>query len=265
AAYTNQKGLNILDLKTFTGTCAVKAVAGSPASPAVWSPDSRKLMYALEHEWYSDFFVYDLATGKSTPFPFNNIKNFLSYPVAWLKSGEILFVVSSFQAKDGSREYTSAGYRSNLMLAGQDGNFRQLTDMDDFNYIEYAGMTQEEDEVLVIIRNKSEDTRQPALIGPGEKTSVEYLPGDGQTVSAGISPDGRFIVKTGRPDKAAKGYIIEILDREADEVIFRFVSSDYTADKTFLWHPKSRKLLYMDKSLENADANKLRQVIILPK
>ena len=267
-AYNNRQGLSILDFKTLASNSASGPVRSKAARaavtpvPAVWSPDSRKLLYAVEHEWYADFYVYDLAAGNSDPFPFKNRENFLSKPVAWLKNGDILFIVSSSQSRDGKKEYTGSGYRSDLMLAGQDGVFRRLTEMDDFHYVEFAGLTGEEDGALVIIRNRDNTVRKAALAGlPGGR--LEELPGDAPVASAGISPDGRFIVLT-FSGPGPRGYQMTILDRELGEEIFHFENKVYTPDKNFIWHPSGKKFLFQDKNPENNPPAVLRQVLIIP-
>ena len=268
AAYNNRLGLSILDFKTLASNRAsgpVRSQAAGAAvipAPAAWSPDSRKLLYAVEHEWFADFYVYDLAAGKSYPFPFKNRENFLSKPVAWLKNGDILFIVSSSQSRDGKEEYTGSGYRSDLMLAGQDGVFRGLTEMDDFHYVEFAGLTGEEDRALVIIRNRDNTVRKAALVDlPGGR--LEKLPGDTPVTSAGISPDGRFIVLT-FSGPGPRGYQMTIRDRELGEEIFHFENKVYTPDKNFIWHPSGKKFLFQDKNPENNPPAVLRQILIIP-
>lgn len=265
-AYTNQKGLNIFDLKTLKSVNAVKAgknLSDGSAIPACWSPDSTKLMYALEHEWHSDFHILEVGTNQSTPFVFKDVKNFLSTPVAWLKNGNILFIVSSAQSKEGTREYMSAGYRSDLMEADPEGNFRPITQMEDYQYIHFAGLTENEKEALVIIREKTGAERKVALVDLTDG-DIEYLPWDGHTVSAGISPDGRFVAATAPLEQDHQGYRLELLDRHTGRIMFHFENSDYAAEKRFLWHPDGKKFLYLDKSMEDASKNKLRLVKILP-
>lgn len=265
-AFTNQKGLNIFDLKNLTSENAVLAgrkPSDSSAIPVCWSPESDTLLYALDHEWHSDFYILDAGTGQLTPFVFKGVKNFLSTPVAWLKNGGILFVVSSAESKEGAREYTSAGYRSDLMEADPEGNFRPITRLEDHQYISFAGLTENEKEALVIIREKNGAERKAALVDLNNG-DVEYLPWDGHTVSAGISPDGRFVAATAPLEQNSRGYRLELLDRYTGRIILQFESRDYAAEKKFLWSPDGKKFLYLDKSLEDASKNKLRKVMILP-
>jgi hypothetical protein len=268
AAYNNRLGLFILDFKTLAASRAsdpVRSQATGAAvipAPAVWSPDSRKLLYAVEHEWFADFYIYDLLDGKSTPFPFKNINNFLSKPVAWLKNGDILFIVSDSQSMDGKKEYTSSGYRSNLMLADQDGVFRKLTEMDDFHYVEFAGLTGDESEALVIIHDRYNASRKAALVDLASG-KFEELPGDAPVASAGISPDGRFIVLT-HPIPDRRGYQITIWDREPGEEIFHYENKDFTPEKIFIWHPTDKKFIFQDRNPENNPPAVVRQILIIP-
>lgn len=265
-AYTNRKGLNIFDLKTLKSVNAVKAggnFSDGSAIPACWAPDSATLMYAIEHEWQSDFYTLRVETNQSTPFVFKGVRNFLSTPVAWLKNGNILFIVSSAQSKEGTREYMSAGYRSDLMEADIEGNFRPITEMEDYQYVSFAGLTENEKEALVMIRENTGSERKVALVDLTDG-HIEPLPWEDHTVSAGISPDGRFVAATTPLEQDRRGYRLELLDRDSGRIMFHFENRDYAAEKKFLWHPDGKKFLYLDKSLEDASKNKLRLVKILP-
>lgn len=265
-AYTNQKGLNIFDLNTLKSDNVVKSgksLSDGSAIPACWSPDSNTLIYAIEHEWYADFYMLDVEANLSTPFVFKEIKNFLSTPVAWLKNGNILFIVSSAQSKEGIREYMSAGYRSDLMEADPEGHFRPITHMEDHQYISFTGLTENEQEALVIIHEKAGTERKAALVNLKEG-NIETLPQPGNTISAEISPDGRFVAVTAPLEQDLRGYTLEVLDRYTGRNIFHFENRNYAAQKRFLWNPDSKNFLYLDKSLEDASKNKLRKVMLLP-
>ncbi|MCL6635306.1 MAG: hypothetical protein K6T29_05995 [Peptococcaceae bacterium] len=265
-AYNNRQGISILDLKTLSSVIAVRPDRGDSGgltpAPAVWSPDSRQLLYSVDHEWNSDYFIYDLASGTSRPFLFKNVENFLSKPAAWLKNGEILFTVSFSRSRDGKKEYTSSGYRSDLMAAGGDGVFRRLTDMDDFHYVEFAGLTENEDLALIITRDRNNAGRRAALVNLADGTTVE-LPGDAPVVSAGISPDGRFVVQT-FPGADRRGYRLTVRDRETGAGIARFENREYTPDKFFIWHPGGKKFYFQDKNPENNPPAKLQKILIIP-
>lgn len=269
AAYNNDQGLFILNFKTLASTGAVginqslAAWATGPATPVIWSRDSQKLLYALEHEWNSDFYIYDIPSGSSSPFKFKNVDNFLSRPVAWLKNGDILFVVGSSRSRDGKRDYHESGYYSDLMRAGPDGILTPLTETADFHYVEFAGLTENENEALIMIRDKNNENRQAAVLNL-TNGMLEALPGDFPVSSTSISPDGRFIVLT-YPGSGRTGYRLEIRDRKTANQIFWFDCMDYGPDKKFIWHPGSRKFLYLDKNAENSPPDKLRELLIIPK
>lgn len=264
-AYTNKRGLNIFDLKTLKSKPAVEnsgKLSVSQAAPVCWSPDSDKLLYAIEHEWYSDFYILDIATGKSSPYTFNNVDNFLSKPAAWLKNGNILFLVSSARSRDGDRAYMSAGYRSDLMEGSPEGNFRAITRMEDYSYISLAGLTGDEREALVLIREKGLEYKAALVDLAGG--DLAYLPWSGSSITAGISPDGRFVAAAAPLREDLGGYRLELLDRHTGAVIFTYDNPDYTVPDRLSWHPGSRKFFYLEKCLEDAANNKLRMVKILP-
>ncbi|MHB8985551.1 MAG: TolB-like translocation protein [Eubacteriales bacterium] len=269
AAYNNKQGLFILNFKTLASTRAVAinqstaSGVNGPAVPVIWSRDSQKLLYAIEHEWSADFYIYDIPTGSVSPFKFKNIDNFLSSPVAWLKNGDILFMVGSARSRDGKSDYRESGYRSNLMRANPEGVFTPLTETEDSNYVEFAGLTENDSEALIIIRDKNNEHRQAAAVNLTDGV-LEVLSCDSPVSSASISPDGRFIVLT-CPGPGLKGYRMEIRDRKTSLQFFSYENKDYAPDKKFIWHSDSRKLLYLDKNAENTPPAKLRQVLIIPK
>lgn len=262
-AYTNSKGLNIFDFTTLQSETVVEADKFSElAAPVCWSPDSARLIYAVEHEWHSDFFILELASRASGPFVFQNVDNFLSKPVAWLRNGNTIFIVSSAKSRDGRREYMSAGYRSDLMEADPRGIFRKITRMVDHRHISFAGLTEDEKEALVLIREKNLEYRTAIVdLADGD---LEYLSWQGDRITAGISPDGRFVAAAFSLPGEPAGYRLELLDRYTKEIIFEYENPAGTTPEGFFWHPGGRKFFFMEKCLENTANNMLMVVKVLP-
>lgn len=264
--YTNKKGLNIFDLHSLTSFTAIKAgktMSDSQAKLFCWSPDSNKLIYGFEKVWHTDFFVFDIETKKSQPFVFKNATNFLSAPVAWLPNGKILFIVSSASSKSGSRDYKHAGYRSDLMEADLEGNFRSITRMKDYSYLSFAGLTKEGQAALVLVRKDGAPDYKLALADL-LKGSLEYLPWSNSVITAGISPDGRFLAVATPLEEHSAGYRLELYDRYTGETIFTFENQDFNVPKKIVWSQDGSKFFFLEKCQQNSSNNKLRLVKILP-
>lgn len=265
-AYTNKKGLNIFDLHSLTSFTAVKAgktITDNQAALFCWSPDSNKLIYGFEKVWHTDFFIFDSETKKSQPFTFKNETNFLSTPVAWLPNGKILFIVSSSSSKSGCKDYKHAGYRSDLMETDLEGNFRPITRMKDHSYLSFAGLTKEGRTALVMVRKGGAPEYKLALTDL-TKGSLEYLPWSNIVITAGISPDGRFLAVGTPLEEYRTGYRLELFDRYTGETIFTYENPDYSVPKKIVWSQDGSKFFFLEKCQQNSSNNKLRVVKILP-
>lgn len=139
-AYGNEKGISVIGtdgkgdrllVKTRGNTDPGNAGASVLGGGVLWSPDSARLLFWEEHEWDSDFYVLDVASGGVSPVPAHLEGYFLTSPVGWVSSDAVVFNTRASRRKDGSGEYSS-GYRSDILFVSLSGGRpRLLTDARD--------------------------------------------------------------------------------------------------------------------------------------
>ncbi|KAF1084480.1 hypothetical protein SPSYN_02258 [Sporotomaculum syntrophicum] len=190
-ALIDEQGLYMYDLNTGKSTAVApnSSLHGSSLALGLWSPDSVEFMYMYVGEWSADYFIYNNNTGEKNSYQFQNIPNFLSNPVDWLNN-DLLFIVHANKSKTGQQEYRESGYRSDLMLADQTGNFTPLTSLRDGQFVSYGGTTSDNRTILVLVREG--DARSSAGLLSVGNPNIEFLPVHEYTVAGSICPDGKF-------------------------------------------------------------------------
>lgn len=140
-AYGNEKGISVIGTDGRGDRLLVKARQGNTdpvnagasvlGAGVLWSPDSARLLFWEEHEWDSDFYVLDVASGRVSAVPTHMEGYFLTSPVGWVSCDAVVFNTRASRRKDGSGEYSS-GYRSDILFVSlSDGCPRLLTDAGD--------------------------------------------------------------------------------------------------------------------------------------
>ncbi|MBO8136735.1 MAG: hypothetical protein H0Z40_01140 [Desulfotomaculum sp.] len=243
AAYANEEGLKIVSLVSGAEISPVSLEAKEKTIPVAlpmlyaWSPDGKKLIYAYDFEWTSEFYIYDGKKAVSTPYVFKNFENFLSYPVGWIDNEHILFVVSSSTSKTGEQQYTEAGYRSNLLVGDLSGNLKPLTDTDDFNYIWSPDIASGKTAyILYKLKNNAKELHVLDLESGSNKTLLN----EENLVSAAITAGGDYVLYHTRTNDKGCIYAMNIQTKE--KKIVSKINYAYS-DVIFTCHDKEDKVL----------------------
>ncbi len=240
-AYTDERGLYMLDVDTGAVTSVVQnpSQGDSSLTLGLWSPDSNKFMYMYVREWSSDYFIYNIGSGEKTAYEFQNIPNFLSSPVDWLDNG-LLFIVHANKSKSGKQEYRENGYRSDLMLADIDGNFKPVTSLDDGQFVLYGGTTGNNLAIFIAVWEGESKTSVGLLNIDEEK--IDFLPLQEKTFMGSISPDGKFAVLI----TAAKGSRLsaQVSDLVSRTVICKKELAGYEPPQHFMWSEDGRTVSF---------------------
>ncbi|HHY39485.1 MAG TPA: hypothetical protein GX507_11280 [Clostridia bacterium] len=105
----------------------------------LWSPDGKRLLVWIQHEWNAEYSILDLDSGKVTPLKTRLDGYFLTAPAAWPKPDRILFTTRANRTKDGRQEYTQ-GYRQDIALLDlKSGEFCLVTDAVDGEFYSISG------------------------------------------------------------------------------------------------------------------------------
>lgn len=135
-AFINEKGLQYVDLIDGNGIQLIDSK--SDLQIHLWSPDSKQFLYSRVDERSLEYFIYDLDKGERRSYPFKNVENFLSKPIYWrdgTTQDQLLFSLRFSRSRTGEQEYRSGGYRSELYLANDTGEFTPLVEVKDGEYI----------------------------------------------------------------------------------------------------------------------------------
>lgn len=105
----------------------------------VWSPNGKRLLVWIQHEWDAEYSILDLDSGEVTPLKTRLDGYFLTAPGAWPKPDRILFTTRANRTKDGKQEYTH-GYRQDIALLDlKTGEFHPVTDAADGEFYSISG------------------------------------------------------------------------------------------------------------------------------
>jgi len=248
-AFTDDQGLQLLDVDTgsITPVDPNPTMGDSSLALGVWSPDSVKFVCMFVREWSSDYFIYNVETGKKQTYEFSNIPNFLSRPVDWNENG-LLFAVHANKSKSGEQEYRESGYRSDLMLADIEGQFTPVTDMDDGQFALYCGATSDNRIMLVLIW-EGESKTSVGLLNTGDG-KIDYIAAGDNTVGGSIGPDGKFVILT----TATEGgrFSVRLFDLESNTGILEKELAGYEQPRHFIWGDNGRTVSF---GLQGDDEN----------
>ncbi len=240
-AFINDQGLQIMDLASGSVTPVDQNPAAGDASleSGLWSPDADQFIYMFVKEWSSDYFIYNTQTGEKKEYAFGNVPNFLSTPVDWNENG-LLFTMYANKSKAEEQEYRENGYRSNLMLADDNGQCTPLTDTDDGYYVIYCDTTSDNRTSLVVIYDENIITSTGLLNLEDKKISI--LPVGENTVEGSISPDGKFAVLVKTPQNGH--FSAQIYDLENNVGITEKELIGYEPPRHFIWSDDGRTVSF---------------------
>lgn len=162
---TNDEGTYLVD-----NTYYPLAWIGNGVYPVdnCWSESDDNILLEINYEWFSEYYIYNLATNTTTklfdvnsfevigdlPYEVENF-GFVSNFVLWMDNENMIFVGSYGKPKDGGEsEYRERGYRSDVfMYNSRRHELRRLTDAEDGEY-NYCTGIDETKEVLLLELSK---------------------------------------------------------------------------------------------------------------
>ncbi len=220
-----------------------------------WAVDSSKFLIINVYEWNADVLQVELAATKqplATSILPAGVKllelgtegEFLTFPVAWLGSGEILLQKHWAAKQDGTKEYTEAGYRSDLALfrPGQP-KFNYLTHSIDGEFVQYLGVSLSEEKVLYEQKTKSNDpaTQNRQVLLVNKAGQILTINTSGATM-VGLFPAGdQVIYSKSTPELTSSALVVRQLSSGTEEEVARLPSVE--AKQNLLFSADGQEIL----------------------
>ncbi len=106
---------------------------------SLWSPDSKKLLFWIQHEWDAEYFIADIEKNTVTPIKTTLGQYYSTTALGWADNNNIIFTAVSAAPKDGQEEY-GGNYRWDLTAYHvNDNRYIQLSQARDGEY--YQGLS----------------------------------------------------------------------------------------------------------------------------
>jgi hypothetical protein len=146
-AYNNEQGIAIIDIESGKSQMVLSTEEMVKFSAEVdlypeWGYDSKSFLLIEQHEWDSFYHMMDLTSGTIKKLNTDLEGYFLTEMNSWLDEHRILFSIRANAKQDGTSDYTSVGYRSDLAVYDlRNHQFKRITEVEDDEFAHYIGHT----------------------------------------------------------------------------------------------------------------------------